>query len=65
MSLPDGSSQNIEVVAEENAESQDLVDHAHGKHDSVVDTNRFTTAKKLIVCCDGENTRPTGTSRFG
>lgn len=63
--MPDRSSQNIEAVGEGNAEFQDLVDHAHGKHDSVVDANRFTMAKKLIVCCDGERTLPTDTRVLG
>lgn len=53
-SVPLHASQNPEAVAEGNADFQDLADHGESKHDSVLDPNRFTMAKKLIVCCDGK-----------
>lgn len=51
--MPIHTSENPEAVAEGNAMFPDIVDQRHSKHDSVVDANKFTTAKKLIVCCDG------------
>lgn len=57
--MPMHASENPETVAEGNGMFANAADNAvRSKHDSLVDANRFTTAKKLIVCCDGESCPP-------